>query len=90
MNQAVIMVEEPSLGHVVNIIAERLGVADRTKVIAHEGKNDLKRSFPRKVRAWNSGLITRFVVCMDNDNANCAVLKRELSDLLPQNAWRAY
>lgn len=83
MNQAVIMVEEPSIEHVANIIAERLGIADRTKVIAHEGKNDLKRSFPRKVRAWNAGLVTRFVICMDNDNANCTILKQQLRALLP-------
>lgn len=85
MNQAVIMVEEPSIGHVVNIIAERLGIANRTKIIAHEGKGDLKRSFPRKVRAWNAGMTTRFVICMDNDTANCTVLKNELRALLPPN-----
>ncbi len=84
MKQAVIMVEEQSIEEVTKIIAARLRIEKQIKVIPHEGKNDLEKSFPRKIASWRSPQRTRFVICRDNDGSNCAILKQRLRGLLPQ------
>jgi len=45
--------------------------------IYHEGKNDLEKSIPRKLRAWQEPGV-RFVVIRDNDGANCHEVKARL------------
>ena len=45
--------------------------------LAHEGKSDLERSIPRKLRAWREPGV-RFVILRDNDGADCILLKRKL------------
>lgn len=49
-------------------------------LIAHEGKSDLERSIPRKLRAWRAP-DARFVVVRDEDNGDCSRIKRKLVDL---------
>lgn len=51
--------------------------------IPHEGKRDLQRSIPRKLRAWREPGV-RFVVVQDNDGSDCRVLKGRLRDLCIQ------
>lgn len=46
--------------------------------IKHEGKQDLAKSIPRKIRAFHGAL---FVVVQDNDDANCRVVKKRLKRL---------
>lgn len=53
--------------------------------IAHQGKADLDRSFPRKLRAWQEPN-ARFCILRDNDGADCATLKQELLARIPGNA----
>ncbi|MBI1208290.1 MAG: DUF4276 family protein [Azospirillum sp.] len=48
--------------------------------IAHEGKADLLRSIPRKLRAWQEPG-ARFAVLIDNDGRDCREVKRELGRL---------
>lgn len=48
--------------------------------IAHEGKTDLERSIPRKLRAWREPGV-RFVILRDNDSGDCIALKDRLSQL---------
>ena len=45
--------------------------------LAHEGKNDLEKSIPRKLRAWREPGV-RFVILRDNDGDDCVRLKRRL------------
>ena len=45
--------------------------------ISHEGKNDLEKSIPRKLRAWQEPGV-RFVIVRDNDGGNCRQLKEHL------------
>ncbi len=45
--------------------------------LAHEGKKDLEKSIPRKLRAWREPGV-RFVVLRDNDGADCVQLKQRL------------
>jgi hypothetical protein len=48
--------------------------------IPHEGKQDLEKSIPRKLRAWNE-VGARFVIIRDNDEDDCCNLKKRLVDL---------
>ena len=48
--------------------------------LAHEGKRDLEKSIPRKLRAWREPGV-RFVVLRDNDGGDCIALKRRLVEL---------
>ncbi len=90
MNHAVIMVEEESIEEVTKIIVSRLGIKNQIKIIPHDGKNDLEKSFPRKIANWRSPHRTRFVICRDSDGSNCAVLKQRLKCLLPQTTQHEF
>lgn len=48
--------------------------------VAHEGKHDLEKSIPRKLRGWNVPG-DRFFIVRDNDNGDCAALKARLVGL---------
>lgn len=51
-------------------------------IIAHEGKSDLERSIPRKLRAWQTPG-ARFLILRDNDRApDCVQIKTHLSGLV--------
>ncbi len=51
--------------------------------VPHEGKQDLEKSIPRKLRAWQEPGV-RFCVIRDNDGADCRVLKQNLAALCGQ------
>ena len=55
--------------------------------IPHEGKQDLRRSIPRKLRAWQRPE-DRFIVVHDQDSCDCLALKAELQ-LLCLSAGRS-
>ncbi len=48
------------------------------KTIPHEGKYDLERSLPIKLRAWNES-DTSFIIVHDQDSNNCIELKKKIS-----------
>ena len=50
------------------------------RFILFEGKQDLEKSIPRKLRAWREPG-ARFVVVRDNDGGDCHVLKQRLVTL---------
>ena len=54
--------------------------------IPHEGKSDLKKSIPRKLRAWKEQDV-QFVILHDKDASDCFILKNELM-LLAKNGKR--
>lgn len=45
--------------------------------VEHDGRKDLERSVPRKLRAWREPGV-RFIVLRDNDGADCRELKQRL------------
>lgn len=51
--------------------------------VPHEGKQDLEKSVPRKLRAWAEPGV-RFVVVRDNDGGDCHALKTRLVELCEQ------
>ena len=50
------------------------------KCVKHEGKTDLERSIPRKLRAWREPGV-RFAVVRDNDGGDCRARKEALRGL---------
>ena len=53
--------------------------------ISHEGKQDLEKSIPRKLRAWNNPN-DHFLIVRDNDGADCERLKDHLLRSCPDHA----
>lgn len=50
------------------------------RCIPHEGKSDLEKSIPRKLRGWRTQG-TRFVVLRDQDSADCHSVKLRIRTL---------
>ena len=84
MKDIYVFVEEQSAGIVVECIANKLGVGEKTGIIEHQGKQDLERSFPKKLRAWlDNPAPPNFIVLRDNDGAECIALKTRLGNMVP-------
>lgn len=80
MSQIVFLVEEASMREVLESLLPKLLSKHEYLILAHEGKSDLDKSIPRKLRAWQTPN-TYFVVLRDNDNKNCLELKANLKRL---------
>ena len=84
MRHLVFMLEEPSIGEVLKIILPAiLDEAATYQLIPHEGKQDLEKSIPRKLRAWRTPDV-RFIIVRDQDNAECRTIKQRLIELCAQ------
>ena len=81
MNELVFLLEEPSIIEVLRVLVPGL-VPDHVicRFVPHEGKSDLERSIPRKLRAWRTPGV-RFVVVRDKDQGDCHVVKDKLLEL---------
>jgi hypothetical protein len=53
------------------------------RCIPHQGKQDLEKSIPRKLRTWQTPN-TSFVIVHDKDRANCIEVKNRLVQLCVQ------
>ena len=70
MNRIVFLLEERSMKTLLEGLLPRL-MPDKSFIcIPHEGKQDLEKSIPRKLRAWHEPG-ARFVVVRDNDGGDC-------------------
>ena len=49
-------------------------------VLSFQGKNDLEKSIPKKMRSWNYGN-PHFIILRDNDGGDCLAMKRRLCDI---------
>ncbi len=78
--KVVFLLEEPSLKHLLEGLLPRLYPSLIFQCVAHEGKQDLEKSVPRKLRAWREPGV-RFLVVRDNDGEDCVALKRRLAAL---------
>lgn len=77
----VFLLEEPSMKEFLDGFLPRiLPPSVVFKTIPHEGKTDLEKSIPRKLRAWQTPG-ARFVVIRDQDSADCVDVKRRLREL---------
>ena len=79
----IFLVEEPSMKKLLDILLPR--IFDQTisfKCIPHEGKQDLEKSIPRKLKAWNKlNQDTKFIIIRDQDSGDCLKVKKNLMDL---------
>ncbi|HSK75602.1 MAG TPA: DUF4276 family protein [Thermoanaerobaculia bacterium] len=81
MSEIVFLLEEESMRELLRELLPRVlpeGIPYR--LVPHEGKTDLERSLPRKLRAWRTPGV-RFVVVRDKDSADCRMLKKKLVGL---------
>ncbi len=92
-----ILVEEPSMENVLNIILPQilpegyeLGI--NCFVRPHQGKTDLQKSIPKKVQAYQYfPNDVRLIVIQDQDSNDCMVLKQGLIDLIQtQNLYQPH
>jgi hypothetical protein len=80
MMKIVFMLEESSMKEFLDVFIPGLlppGVTFMT--VPHEGKQDLERSIPRKIRAWREPGV-RFIIVRDQDGADCLRLKEKLCE----------
>lgn len=77
----VFLLEEKSMKRFLDIIIPKILPAEiQYQTIPHEGKTDLEKSIPRKLKAWNEP-DTKFIVIQDQDSWDCKKLKQKLVDL---------
>ncbi len=82
-----ILTEEPSMENFLRAILPKIlpegYVLDQNCFIRpHEGKSDLKRSIPRKVKSYPSfPWPVKLIIIHDQDSNDCKRLKRELTKL---------
>jgi hypothetical protein len=80
MSRVIFLLEEYSMKVLLDGLLPRLFPDLQFLCVAHEGKQDLERSIPRKLRAWREPGV-RFCVIRDNDGEDCRALKARLVSL---------
>lgn len=85
MTRVVFLLEERSMRALLEELLPRLWSADEVSFVyvTHDGKQDLEKSIPRKLRAWREPGVC-FVIVRDQDNGDCSLLKRKLAMLCIQ------
>ncbi len=80
MSRVVFLLEEWSMKVLLDGLLPRLFPGMPFLCVPHEGKQDLERSIPRKLRAWREPGV-RFCVVRDNDGADCHRVKESLAGI---------
>lgn len=80
MSRLVFLLEEYSAKVLLEAMLPRLFPRLSFRCVPHEGKHDLERSIPRKLKGWREPGV-RFCVLRDNDGSDCMALKKRLVDL---------
>jgi hypothetical protein len=80
MSRLILLLEEYSMKVLLESLLPRVVPDLPFLCVYHEGKRDLEKSIPRKLRAWREPGV-RFVVLRDNDGADCKTLKSRLVSL---------
>jgi hypothetical protein len=81
----IFLLEEPSMKTVLDTILPKL-ISEHISYIciAHQGKQDLTKSIPNKIKAFSFSPDTKFVVVHDQDSHDCKQLKADLLQLCQQ------
>ena len=78
----VFLLEEPSMKCLLdNLLPRILPDTIAFQTISHQGKRDLEKSIPRKLRGWKEPDEVRFVILHDQDTQDCIQLKNHLLSL---------
>ena len=67
------------MGNLLEVLLPRLFPGLSFQCVPHEGKQDLEKSIPRKLKAWRVPGVF-FCVIRDNDSGDCRALKERLID----------
>ena len=76
MRRIVFLLEEYSMKVLLDGLLPRLVPGLQFLCVPHEGKQDLEKSVPRKLRGLARKPGVRFVVLRDKDGGDCRALKR--------------
>ena len=80
MKQLVFLLEEESMKALLDILLPQILPPEiEFRCIHHEGKSDLEKSIPIKLRAWQAPAL--FVIVRDKDRADCREVKKHLINL---------
>ena len=74
MKRLVFLLEEQSMKVLLDNLLPRCFPDLKFLCVPHEGREDLERSIPRKLRAWKTPG-NRFVILRDTDSEDCRVIK---------------
>ncbi len=78
----IFLLEEPSIKNVlVELLPKVIPAGLSYKCIPHQGKQDLAKSIPNKIKAFRFSPATKFVIVHDQDSHECKQLKVELSQI---------
>lgn len=87
----IFLLEEPSMKYLLDGLLPRiLPEGTEFQTLPHQGKNDLQRSIPHKLRGWNEPGEIRFVIVHDQDTQDCVALKEKLLQLCQPAATRPF
>ena len=86
MKKIVFLLEERSAKELLTVLIPKIIPSDDFSFlfISHDGKSDLRKSIPIKLRAWREPNV-QFVILHDKDASNCFTLKSELVLLVNKN-----
>lgn len=84
MTELVFFLEEPSARAMLEGLIPRL-LRDQITVryVVFEGKQDLEKRLPRRLRGWQNPQ-ARFLVMRDQDSGDCQAIKRRLKSICEQ------
>jgi hypothetical protein len=80
MTRLIFLLEEQSMKVLLDRPLPRLFPDLAFLCVPHEGKQDLEKSIPRKLRAWREPGV-RYCILRDNDGGDCRALKSSLTEL---------
>ena len=80
LSPVVFLVEEYSMWVLLDGLLPRMFPSLLLQCVPHDGKSDLEKSIPRRLRGWREPGV-RFVVIRDNDRGDCMALKEHLREL---------
>ncbi len=89
MKRLVFLLEELSMKNFLDGLLPRLFPNLPFLCIPHNGKQDLEKSIPRKLRAWLDANDV-FIILRDNDDADCQNVKSHLLSLCQGIANRVF
>lgn len=79
----VFLLEERSMAEMLKILLPKIIPSNITyKCITHEGKQDLEKSIPRKLKAFSKK--TKFIIVIDKDSGDCLQIKQKIFKLCQQ------
>jgi len=84
MTNYVFMLEEQSMEIFLEKLLPRFFPEMKFKCIAHSGKNDLQKSIPKKLKAWQDKE-SKFIIIRDNDNATPGSIENLLGSICKNN-----